>query len=175
MLPLLPAVTGDGEEFRGNFELVEHREDHRVRLWNDESGMTVATFGGLAGDVVTIVFSPNGTRLASCSHETIKLWDANRTDEISEAVATFISIVSIPRRTVEVVWPGLRGFFHWTFATAPCLFSLVAQAYPNSWISRHPGRHQLLVTAPTSSYGVEPLLTELYSGVPVIAKDAQKV
>ncbi len=48
-----------------------------IRLWNVETGEELPLFAGHAGPVLSVAFSPDGTRLASRSGQdgTIRLWD----------------------------------------------------------------------------------------------------
>jgi WD40 repeat protein len=47
-----------------------------VQLWNVESGQLVSTFRGHSGSAFQVVFSPDGTRLASAGADgSLKVWD----------------------------------------------------------------------------------------------------
>ena len=50
--------------------------DQSVRLWNGTTGACIAVFGGGFGDVPSVAFSPDGSRLVSASQfGIIQLWD----------------------------------------------------------------------------------------------------
>ena len=60
-------------------------DDKTVRLWDAESGEAVATLEGHSHSVNSVVFSPDGKRVASGSWDkTVRLWDA----ESGEAIIT---------------------------------------------------------------------------------------
>jgi WD40 repeat protein/serine/threonine protein kinase len=56
---------------------VGYREpDSSVRLWDVATGQRIAAMGGHTNTVEKVVFSPDGTRLASCSmDQTVRLWN----------------------------------------------------------------------------------------------------
>ena len=59
-----------------------------MRLWDAATGAAVWTLTGHTGLVLSVVFSPNGTQVASASHDyTVRLWDA----ATGAAVATLAS------------------------------------------------------------------------------------
>ena len=76
----LASASFDTESFDGTMLL----------LWDVESGEPIATLvegrrlGGLWGAISTLTFSPDGTRLAAGSGNTIRLWDV----EIREIIAS---------------------------------------------------------------------------------------
>jgi WD40 repeat protein/tRNA A-37 threonylcarbamoyl transferase component Bud32 len=62
--------------------------DGTVKLWDSASGADIATLRGHAGRVTAVVFSPDGTRLASAGGEwnkpgEVKVWDARRGADIA--------------------------------------------------------------------------------------------
>jgi WD40 repeat protein len=58
--------------------------DKTVNLWNPENGELLGTLNGHKGNVKTISFSPDGTRLATGdSQRTIKIWNMETMNEIA--------------------------------------------------------------------------------------------
>ncbi|RYP20635.1 hypothetical protein DL765_002706 [Monosporascus sp. GIB2] len=60
----------------GHYEVHPASDDDRtVKLWDVATGHNIRTFNGHNDMVSTVVFSPDGSRLASASDEGVKLWD----------------------------------------------------------------------------------------------------
>ena len=56
-----------------------------MRVWDAATGDCVATLEGHSGDVTSVAFSPDGSRIASGSWDkTVRVWDA----ATGECVAT---------------------------------------------------------------------------------------
>jgi WD40 repeat protein len=54
-----------------------------VKVWDHESGDLLAKLSGHTGDVYTVNFSPDGSRIVSGSNDcTIILWDAKEYDQV---------------------------------------------------------------------------------------------
>lgn len=50
--------------------------DKTIRLWDSETGKTVHVLKGHSGVVVTVSWSPDGTKLASGgADESVRIWD----------------------------------------------------------------------------------------------------
>ncbi len=55
----------------------------QVKVWDSASGQELLSLQGHTSWVPCVVFSPDGTRLASCSHDkTVKVWDASSGQEL---------------------------------------------------------------------------------------------
>ena len=61
-----------------------------VRVLDVNSGKTVLTLPGHAGGVVTVIFSPDGSRIASSARSDVgvRLWDASSGDQIASFLGT---------------------------------------------------------------------------------------
>ena len=54
-----------------------------VKVWDAKTGQELVTLNGHMGGVWGVAFSPDGTRLASASHDhTAKVWDAKSGQEL---------------------------------------------------------------------------------------------
>jgi WD40 repeat protein len=52
-----------------------------VKVWDAQTGQELLTFKGHTSGVSSVVFSPDGTRLASGSRDDIRIWDATPSQE----------------------------------------------------------------------------------------------
>lgn len=63
-------------------------EDHKVRVWQTETGRLVRTLEGHSGTIRSVAVSADGARIVSGSEDTmIKIWNANNGDLIATFVA----------------------------------------------------------------------------------------
>jgi WD40 repeat protein len=71
--------------------------DKTVRLWNAQTGHSIATLEGHTDIVRSVVFSPDGLQIASCSYDnTVRLWGART----GHSVATLKGHTDIVRSVV---------------------------------------------------------------------------
>src|SRR5262249_16426364 len=56
--------------------------DHTVKVWDAQTGQELLAFKGYIWPAVGAVFSPDGTRLASCGMDGTKVWDATSSTEV---------------------------------------------------------------------------------------------
>lgn len=52
-----------------------------VRLWNTDTGVHVKTLNGFNDMVLSILFSPDGKTLICGTHDGIRLWDVNTSEQ----------------------------------------------------------------------------------------------
>jgi WD40 repeat protein len=59
--------------------------DFAIRLWEVDAGKEVRRFTGHTGGVWIAAFSPDGSRILSCSHDsTVRLWDVKTGNELQQ-------------------------------------------------------------------------------------------
>ncbi|KAF6825135.1 vegetative incompatibility protein HET-E-1 [Colletotrichum musicola] len=67
------------------------RADNLIKLWDIDTGREVGTIDDTPGDVVMLMFSPDGTRLATASHDcNIRLWDLTTLPRTQLADSTIV-------------------------------------------------------------------------------------
>ena len=70
-------ASGSGKNSSGRRHSPRAGDDNAMRLWDAINGGQVLTFTRHTACVKSVVFSPDGSRIASCSSDgTFKLWDA---------------------------------------------------------------------------------------------------
>ena len=77
-------ASGVGDAFFPEF--FPESSDNRVKLWDVASGEPIASLGGHTGEVWSVMFSPDGTMLASAGgtfDNTVKLWDVGSDEPIA--------------------------------------------------------------------------------------------
>jgi WD40 repeat protein len=90
--------------------------DKTVRLWDAQTGHSIATLDGHTGSVSSVVFSPDGSQIASCSvDKTVRLWDA----QTGHTIATLVGHTDI----VNSVFFSPDGYILWAELTSSHLFS----------------------------------------------------
>jgi hypothetical protein len=71
------AVSPDGQ-----LVAVADSKDHAIQIWNTNTGEEVQRFTGHTGDIMSIAFSPDDTRMLSGSKDgTMRLWDVTQEGE----------------------------------------------------------------------------------------------
>jgi WD40 repeat protein len=87
--------------------------DQTVRVYDLEAGIGLITFRGHTGPVVSVLFSPDGGRLVSCSPSAgeVKVWDLTRHPEFATLARTATDVESIAfrddgRRLVSITVAG---------------------------------------------------------------------
>jgi WD40 repeat protein len=68
-----------------------------VRLWDAQAGHSIATLEGHISGVISVVFSPDGSQIVSCSVDnTVRLWDV----QTRQGIATLDSHTGATRSVV---------------------------------------------------------------------------
>src|ERR671933_658460 len=106
-----------------------HRHWMRVKLWEVNTGTCFHTFPGHGDWVLSVAFSPCGSRIASASRETIKLWDVR----MGECLETFeghthrVRCVAFSRDGQTLAsGSGDETIKFWSVETGDCLRTLLA-------------------------------------------------
>jgi WD40 repeat protein/serine/threonine protein kinase len=90
-----------------------------VRIWDFESGEVRFTFKGGFGPVFRVVFSPDGTLLASGhKHGFVKVWNTNTGDEVASIESKNLAITDVvfSLDSSELVVPMSDGVVIWSLA-----------------------------------------------------------
>jgi WD40 repeat protein len=89
------AFEGDQVLFSGAFSrdgrwLVGGGRDRKIKVWNGATGQKVGVVGEHADEITKLVFSPDGSYLASIGDDDIvKLWDVTRLDKAQDPLRRF--------------------------------------------------------------------------------------
>ncbi len=77
----------------GSVLLASAGADRTVRIWDAASGLETLTLKGHRGFVLSVAFSPDGSRLASASRDTtVKMWDAGSGQETHTLTAAITDV-----------------------------------------------------------------------------------
>jgi WD40 repeat protein len=131
--------TDAGWDFTTPVWTIDEGMDYPRLWWDAETGQEIRTFRGHTGQVRSVAFSPDGTRvLTGSSDETAKLWDAETGQEIRTFLGHTGWVVSVAfspdgKRVLTGSWDGtaklwdaetgqeirtFRGHASWVFSVA---------------------------------------------------------
>lgn len=122
----------------------EQGETTTIYLWNAATGELLRTLAGHILRVNKLVFSPNGSILASvCNEGTVKLWNPH-TGDLLNTLGQFIGDIAITPDSKYLVGSGKYGIKVWELTTGKSVENLSETSDFIRYIAIHPNK-QILV------------------------------
>lgn len=123
-IPLELCFSPDGKTLAGS------PNDGTIKLWNVADSSLLATLAGNELPVYLISFSPDSTKLVSCRHQTVTLWDLSKKDilyTIDEDAhsatfspdGTILATISANGKNTIKLWNAKNGTHINTFSFTP--------------------------------------------------------